>query len=242
MTDLRGGGTLHVVGMGPGDPELLTLKAARVLAAAPVVAFFAKRGEPGHARTIAAGHLRAGAEELRLDYPMTTELAASDPAYGAALAGCYARAATMLGARLAAGQDVALLCEGDPLFYGSAIHLIERLAAAHPIAVIPGVSGMSGAWSAAGLPMVRGDAALAVLPATLPEDALAARLAGRDAAVILKLGRNLPRVRAALARAGRTARALYVERGTMAAERILPLAALDDEAAPYFSLVLVPAG
>ncbi len=233
-------GTLHVVGVGPGDPELLTLKAVRVLAAAPVVAYCAKRGAPGHARGIAAGHFRADAEEMRLDYPLTTELPVPDPAYGAALARFYTESARRLAARLDAGQDVALLCEGDPLLYGSSIRLIERLGG-HRIVLVPGVTGMSGAWSAAGTPMVRGDGVLAILPGTLPEDALAARLEGCDAAVILKLGRNLPKVRAALARAGRAASAVYVERGTMAGERIMPFAALNGTRAPYFSLVLVPA-
>ncbi len=233
-------GTLHVVGVGPGDPELLTLKAVRILAAAQVVAYCARRGEPGHARSTAAAHFRADVEEMRLDYPLTTELPAADPAYRAALAGFYADAAQNLAMRLNAGENVALLCEGDPLLYGSSIPLIERLGG-HRIVLIPGVTGMSGAWSAAATPMVRGDGVLAVLPGTLAEDALAARLEGRDAAVILKLGRNLPKVRAALARAGRTAGAVYVERGTMAGERILPFAALNGASAPYFSLVLVPA-
>ncbi len=233
-------GTLYVVGVGPGDPELLTLRAVRVIAAATVVAYFAKRGEPGHARGIAAGHFRPDAEEVRLDYPLTTELPAADPAYRAALAGFYVEAARNLAARLDAGQEVALLCEGDPLLYGSSIHLIERLGGRR-IVLVPGVTCMSGAWSAAATPMVRGDGVLAVLPGTLPEDALAARLEGRDAAVILKLGRNLPKVRAVLTRVGRSAGAVYVERGTMAGERVLPFAAIEGTSAPYFSLVLVPA-
>ena len=233
-------GTLHVVGVGPGDPELLTLKAVRVIAAAPVIAYCAKRGEPGHARSIAAGHFRPDAQEVRLDFPLTTERMPADPAYRAALAGFYAEAAQSLAARLDTGLNVALLCEGDPLLYGSSIPLIERLSG-YRIVLIPGVAGMSGAWAAACTPMVRGDGVLTVMPGTLPEDTLAARLEGRDAAVILKLGRNLPKVRAALTRAGRAAGAVYVERGTMAGERVLPFSAVNGASAPYFSLVLVPA-
>lgn len=232
-------GHLAILGMGPGDPELLTLKAARLLAAAQVVAFFAKRGQPGHARRIAEGLLPPACEELRFDYPFTTERAPDDPAYRSALAACYDGASSLLAARLAAGRDVALLCEGDPFFYGSAMYLFDRLAPHHPTLVVPGVTGMSGCWTEAGTPIAQGDDVLTVLPGTLDEAALAARLAAGDAAVIMKVGRNLPKIRAALARAGLLARAVLVERGTMPEARAMPLAEVG-EAAPYFSLVLVP--
>ncbi len=232
-------GTLHCVGMGPGDPELLTLKAARLLATAPVVAFFAKRGRVGHARRIAGPHLNPRAEQLRFEYPYTTELPAHDPRYEAALRAFYEESAATLAGRLAAGSDVALLCEGDPFFYGSAMHLFDRLAAEFPSEVTPGVTGMSGCWAQARLPMTHGDDILTVLPGTLDRDSLAARLAGSDASVIMKVGTNLPKIRAALDRAGLVERAVYVERGTMAGTRSLRLAELDDAPAPYFSLVLV---
>ena len=233
-------GTLHVVGMGPGDPELLTLRAARVLATAAVVAFFAKRGRPGHARTIAGAHLNPAAEELRFEYPYTTEIDVDDPRYEPGIRAFYESAAAIVAARLDAGQDVALLCEGDPFFYGSAMYLFDRLAAQHSTAVIPGITAMSGCWTQAGLPMTHGDDVLTVLPGTMEADALAARLAGTDAAVIMKVGRNLPKIRGALDRAGLTGRAVYVERGTMAGTRHVPVADLPDSPAPYFSLVLVP--
>jgi len=233
-------GTLHVVGMGPGDPELLTLKAARVLAACPVAAFFAKRGRPGHARGIAAPHLRPGVEELRFQYPYTTEIDVDDPRYEPGIRAFYEDCAAGVAARLHAGQDVALLCEGDPFFYGSAMYLFDRLAPAHPTVVVPGVTAMSGCWAQAHLPMTHGDDVLTVLPGTMEAGALAARLAGTDAAVIMKVGRNMPKIRGALDRAGLTGRAMYVERGTMAGTRTVPLAALPDGPAPYFSLVLVP--
>ena len=232
-------GTLHVVGMGPGDPELLTLKAVRVLGDAPVVAFFAKRGRQGHARRIAEGHLAAGAELLRFEYPYTTEIAVEDPRYETALAAFYAASAETLSARLAAGLDVALLCEGDPFFYGSAMHLFDRLAARFPSTVVPGISAMSGCWSQARLPMTHGDDVLTVLPGTMPGPELARRLATTDAAVVMKIGSNLAKVRAALDEAGLTSRATLVERGTMPDARMAPMEQAGD-AAPYFSLVLVP--
>ena len=232
-------GTLHVVGMGPGDPELLTLKAARVLAAAPVVAFFAKRGRQGHARRIADAHIPPGAEQIRFEYPYTTEIAVDDPRYEPALTGFYAASADVLAIRLAAGQDVALLCEGDPFFYGSAMYLFDRLAPRFATQIIPGVTAMSGCWAQAGLPMTHGDDILTVLPGTLDQQALAARLANTDAAVIMKVGSNLGKIRAALDATGLTARATLVERGTMVDQRLVPMADAGS-AAPYFSLVLVP--
>ena len=232
-------GTLFSVGVGPGDPELLTLKAARILAATPAYAFFAKRGRPGHARAIAAAHLPATAEALRFDYPFTTEMPLSDPRYAQQMTAFYEAAATAVGARLDAGTSVAILCEGDPFFYGSAMYLFDRLAPRYPHEVVPGVTGMSGSWTRAGLPMTHGDDVMTILPGTLDAATLAARLAQTDAAVIMKVGRHLPKIRAALHAAGRTD-AVYVERATMPGERIAALASLPDLAAPYFSLILVP--
>jgi precorrin-2/cobalt-factor-2 C20-methyltransferase len=233
-------GTLHALGMGPGDPELVTLKAARILAAAPVVAFFAKRGRPGHARAIAAPLLPAGVEELRLDYPFTTEIALADPRYLAGIGAFYDECAGRIAARLAAGRDVALLCEGDPFFYGSAMYIFDRIGRDFASAVIPGVTGMSGCWARVGVPMLHGDDVLTVLPGTLDEDTLVRRLANTDAAVVMKLGRNLGKVRHAITRAGLLDRAIYAERGTMADETFLALRDRPSDAAPYFSLILIP--
>ena len=233
-------GTLHVVGVGPGDPELMTLKAARVIATSPVVAFFRKRGRLGHARSIAAAHVGAETEELAFEYPFTTELDVRDPRYLAEMGGFYEATARTLATRLDSGRDVALLCEGDPFFYGSAMYLFDRLGADYRSEIVPGVTGMSGCWTRAGLPMTHGDDVLAVLPATMDEDDLVTRLAACDAAVIMKLGRNLPKVRAAVERAGLTERAVYVERGTMADEVVRPLAEVAKDRVPYFALVLIP--
>ncbi len=240
MALTSGTGTLFTVGLGPGDPELMTLKAARIVGSAPVIAYFAKRGRAGHARSIVEGHLRAAVIEERMEYPFTTEVALEDPRYAAEIGTFYEACAARLAARLDAGQDVALLCEGDPFFYGSAMYLFDRLSGEYPSEVVPGVSGMSGCWTQARTPITHGDDVLTVLPGTLDEDALAARLTGCDAAVIMKVGRNLPKIRAALERAGVAGRAIYVERGTMPGERVVKLAELDSAPAPYFSIVLVP--
>jgi precorrin-2/cobalt-factor-2 C20-methyltransferase len=235
-------GTLYTVGVGPGDPELLTLKAVRILGAVPVYAFFAKRGRPGHAAGIARAHLRPDAEALRFDYPFTTEHPPDHPEYRFAIDAFYEQAAGALARRLDAGLDVALLCEGDAFFYGSAMYVFDHLAGRCRHQVIPGVTGMSGGWARAGLPMTQGDDVLSVLPGTLDQAALSDRLAATDAVVIMKVGSHLQKIRAALAAAGRTGEAVYVERATMAEERILRLSELPDDGrkAPYFSLILVP--
>ena len=233
-------GRLYGVGVGPGDPDLLTLKAARIIGSAPVVAFFAKKGRTGNARRIVEGMIGPDAQELRLDYPFTTEIPVSDPRYHPEMAAFYDDAAATIADRLEAGADVAVLCEGDPLFYGSYMYVHDRLADRFDTTVVPGITAMSGCWGRAGTPMTRGDDMLAVLSGTMAEDRLAERLNGADAAVIMKAGRNLKKIRSALDRNGRLDRAVYVERGTMAEERILPLADKSDDNGPYFSLVLVP--
>jgi precorrin-2/cobalt-factor-2 C20-methyltransferase len=227
------------VGVGPGDPELVTLKAVRTLRDADVVAHFAKAGNASHARAIAACHLRPDVTELPLLYPVTTEIPKDAPAYCDKIATFYDVCAAKVAAHLDAQRSVAVVCEGDPLFYGSYMHLHVRLAARYRTEVIAGVTGMSGCWSAAGAPMVQGDDVLTVLPGTLAEAELARRLADADAAVVMKLGRNLPKVRRALALAGRLDGAVYVERGTMADAIVMRLADKRDDCAPYFAIVLV---
>ncbi len=232
-------GTLYGVGVGPGDPELITLKAANILGAARIVAHFRKRGLAGHAWTIASPHLSPAAHELAFEYPVTTEIAFCEDGYIDAISRFYGDASATIRHLLQEGQDVALLCEGDPFFYGSFLHMYERLRGAVPIVVVPGVTGMSGCWTAAAAPIALGDDVLTVLPGTLDGHALAAKLRATDAAVIMKVGNNLPKIREALAAAGRLDDAVYVERGTMSGERVAPLSEANG-AAPYFSIVLVP--
>jgi precorrin-2/cobalt-factor-2 C20-methyltransferase len=233
-------GKLIGVGVGPGDPELLTLKAMCALGEADVIAHFAKAGNESHSRAIAARHLRAGIAELALLYPVTTELPKCSAGYRDAIRDFYDDAAEQIATHLEAGSVVAVICEGDPLFYGSYMHLHARLAQRFPTEIVAGISGMSGCWSAAGMPIAQGDDVFTVLPATLPESELSRRLAEADAAVVMKVGRNLPKLRRALATSGRLPRAIYVERGTTAEEKMIPLAAKLDDEAPYFAVVLVP--
>jgi precorrin-2/cobalt-factor-2 C20-methyltransferase len=233
-------GRLLGVGVGPGDPELVTLKAMRALRDADLVVHFAKNGSASHARTIAADHLQPGVAELPLFYPLTREVPRASCTYRDALRHFYDDAAARLAAQLDAGRTVAVICEGDPLFYGSYMHLHVRLAARYPTEVIAGVTGMSGCWSAAATPIAQGDDVFMVLPATLSEADIERRLSDADAAVVMKLGPHLPKIRGVLARLGRLERAIYVERGSSKGSVMMRLADKADDAAPYFAIVLVP--
>ena len=237
---MTGSGTLFGVGVGPGDPELMTLKAARILSRTPVVAYFHKRGRLGHAHAIAHAQFTALTQQMPLEYPLTTEVPFEDDAYTSALTGFYDLSSDRIAGALTAGRDVALLCEGDPFFYGSFMHIYHRLSGRHPIEVVPGITGMSACWTRAGTPITYGDDVLQVLPGTLSHEMLLARMRVADALVIMKLGRNFAKVRAALAEAGLAERAIYVERGSMPGEVILPLKDKTGDTAPYFAMILVP--
>lgn len=233
-------GTLYGVGVGPGDVRYMTLRAAALVHAVDTVAFFAKRGHDGNARRIVAPLMADGRRELRLEYPVTDEIPAADPAYRRAIADFYATSSDALAAELQAGRSVGLLAEGDPFFYGSFMHMWRRLHERFPVEVVPGVTGMSGCWTRANTPITWGDDVLTVMPGTLTEDALVERLLRSDASVIMKIGRNFAKVKRAVDAAGLTSRAVYVERGTMQAERVLPLAEQNGEIGPYFAMVLIP--
>lgn len=229
-------GMIHCIGLGPGDPELMSLRAHRLLTGAKVVAYFRKAGRPGQARRMVEGLIPAGAEEWPMEYPVTTEIPLDDPAYNAALAPFYDYWAERLCQAAEAG-DVVVLCEGDPFFYGSFMHLHTRLPSER-VAVVPGIPGMAGCWTATGMPITWGDDVLTVLPATLPQAELTRRIADTDALVVMKIGRNLAKLRAALEQAGRLADAWLVEHGTMPAERVRRLVDVDGDV-PYFSIALV---
>lgn len=234
------GGMLYGVGVGPGEAEYLTLRAREVIEKADLVAYFRKRASAGLARTIIAPFLRPGQAERALIYPVTTEAPVGEAGYDGPMHAFYEDCAAGLSAELSAGRSVALIAEGDPMFYGSFMHLWRRLSVGHRVEIVPGVTGMSGAAARAGIGLAWGDDALTILPGTLPEAELARRLALADGVVVMKIGRHLAKVRRALLSAGMADRAVYVERATMAGEVIVPLAGKIDDDAPYFSMILVP--
>jgi precorrin-2 C20-methyltransferase / precorrin-3B C17-methyltransferase len=233
-------GRLYGVGLGPGDPELVTVKAARLIGAADVVAFHAARHGRSVARGLAATYLREGQIEELLVYPVTTETTDHPGGYQGAIDEFYESAAARLAAHLDAGRDVVVLAEGDPFFYGSYMHMHKRLAHRYPTEVVPGVTSVSGASAAVGRPLVERDEVLTVLPGTLGADELTEWLATTDSAAVMKLGRTFPEVREAFDRAGVLDRALYVERATTDRQRTMPLADVDPATVPYFSLALLP--
>jgi len=240
--DTRGSATgrLYGVGVGPGDPELLTLKAARLIRSAAVVAFHAGRGKESNARLIAADIIPSDAVEERLEYPVTTGVADHPGGYAGAIADFYERSAQRLSDHLAAGRDVVLLSEGDPLFYGSFMYMHDRLSGRFETEIVPGIPAFAAATATAATPLVRQTDVLTVLPGTLPEPELARRLADTDGAIIMKLGRNFPAVRRALEAAGRLDGAVYVERASTATEQFHAVEDVDPATVPYFSLIVVP--
>ncbi|WP_156296891.1 precorrin-2 C(20)-methyltransferase [Mycobacterium paragordonae] len=239
MTGTHRAGRLYGVGVGPGDPELITRKAARIIGEADVVAYHAGVHKPSYARSIAADLIRDDAIEEELRYPVTTGRTDHPGGYAGALADFYEESATRLSAHLEAGLSVALLAEGDPLFYGSYMYMHDRLSCRFETEVIPGLPAFTAATAATASPLVRQTDVLTVLPATLPEPELARRLADTDAAIIMKLGRTFPAVRRALAAAGRLDHAVYIERASHVEQRWLPVADVEENSVPYLSLIVV---
>lgn len=231
-------GRVICTGLGPGDPDLMSVRAHRLVTGASQIAYFRKLGRPGQARRIVDGLLREGCVEYPMEYPVTTELPFESPEYDAALSGFYDEWAGRL-TLLATEADVIVLCEGDPFFYGSFMHLYSRLDSAVEVEIVPGITGMSGCWTATGQPITWGDDILTVLMGTLPEADLVAHMTAADALVIMKTGRNLPKIRRALASAGRLEAAWLIEAGTMPGQRVQRLVESAESECPYFTIVLV---
>ena len=230
-------GKVICAGLGPGDPDLMSVRSHRMISGARHIAYFRKAGRKGQARAIVEGMLAEGVTEHAMEYPVTTEIHFSDPEYNRVLAAFYDQWADTL-AEIAQTEDVVVLCEGDPFLYGSYMHLYTRLQGRAEQEIIPGITGMSGCWTASGQPITWGDDVLTVAMATLSEDELAKRAAETDALVVMKIGRNLPKLRRALKRAGRADDAWLVERGTMPGQTVQKLSEIEGEV-PYFSIVLV---
>ncbi|MBD0021425.1 precorrin-2 C(20)-methyltransferase [Gordonia pseudamarae] len=239
---MSGNGKLWGVGLGPGDSELVTIKAARLIGAAPVIAYHCARHGNSIARSVAEPYLRAGQIEERLMYPVTTETTDHPRGYAGALADFYTESAQRLAEHLRAGRDVVLLAEGDPLFFSSYMHMHKRLATDFAAEIIPGVTSVSAASAAMAIPLVEGEETLTVIPGTLSQVDLTARFRSADAFAVMKLGRTFTTVRASLEESGRLEEAWYVERASTASQRVLPAADVDPAQVPYFSMIVVPGG
>lgn len=226
-------GTLYGVGLGPGAPDLVTLRAARLIESADVVAYPTLAGADSFARAIAADLIAKDAQEIIMDVPMSVERAPAQAAYD--------KGAAEIAAALDAGRDVVCLCEGDPFFYGSFMYLFARLSDRYRVEVVPGVTSITACAASAGLPLAARNERLTVLPGPLPEAELRARIDGAESVVIMKVGRHLAKIRAVIDDLGLTASAVYVERATLPQEVVLPLAEAPKKA-PYFSMILLTKG
>lgn len=224
-------GRLYGLGVGPGDPELLTLKAFRLLQAAPVVAYPAPESGDSFARAIVRAFLEPRQAEIAIRFPMRP---------GPVPEAVYDGAAAAIAAALDRGNDVAYLCQGDPLFYGSFAGVLHRLASRYPVEIVPGVSSLTACAGVAALPLAQRDETLSVIPAALPEEALSARLVAAENTAVIKLGRHFAKLRLIAERLGRLDGALYVERASLPGQRIAPLATIDPDSVPYFATALFP--
>ncbi len=230
-------GKVICTGLGPGDPDLMSVRSDRLIRGTRHLAYFRKAGRKGQARQIVEGMLREDVTEHAMEYPVTTEISFKDPEYNRILSEFYDDWTDRLEA-LAATDDVIVLCEGDPFFYGSFMHLHSRLQGRVEVEIVPGITGMSGCWTATDLPITWGDDVLTVAMATLPEDELVRRLKDTDAAVVMKIGRNLPKLKRALEAAGRLHDAWLVEKGTMPGQTVQKLTEFAGET-PYFAICLL---
>lgn len=233
-------GRLLGLGVGPGDPELITVKALRLLRAAPVIGYLSAKGKKSNAFSIIEAHVRPEQVLLPLIYPVTTEHLPAPMSYEKVIADFYDESAREVARHLDAGSDVAVICEGDPFFYGSFMYLHDRLADRYATDVVPGVCSIVACASVLSAPLVYRNQSLSILSGVLPEEELATRLSQVDAAAIMKLGTNFEKVRRVIQRLGLADRALYVERATMASQRTLPFAEIKAETVPYFSMILIP--
>lgn len=230
---VAGSGVLYGVGLGPGDPDLMTLRAHRLIAEAKVVAYPCLAGGESFARSIAAAVIPSAAREIVMDVPMTTERGPAQAAYDLG--------AKAIAAELSAGCDVVCLCEGDPFFYGSFMYLFARLSQRFRVEVVPGVTSVTACAARAGMPLAARNERVTILPGPLPESELRARIEGADSVAIMKVGRHLGKIRAVIDDLGLTKQAVYVERASLPEEVVCPLSDAP-ETAPYFSMILLIKG
>jgi precorrin-2/cobalt-factor-2 C20-methyltransferase len=232
-------GTIYGIGLGPGDQELMSVKTDRLLRNAKHVAFFRKAGRKGQARQIVEGMIPEGAIEFPMEYPVTTEIPLSDPRYNEILSAFYKEVTDHLIALVQSGQDVVVLCEGDPFFYGSFMHIYARVKDVVAVEVVPAITGMSGAWTATGAPITWGDDVLTVIMGTHSEEKLVEHIALTDALVIMKIGTNFDKVVRALKAGGKYDDAYLVQFATMPNQTVCKLSEMTDKVTPYFSIIIV---
>ena len=232
-------GRIYGVGLGPGATDLLSVRADKLVREARHIAFFRKAGRAGLARQIVSSLLSEDVIEFPMEYPITTEIPLSDPRYNEILSDFYTKCCAHISSLSLAGEDVIILCEGDPFFYGSFMHIYSRVKDTLPVEVVPAITGMSAAWTATNIPISWGDDILTILTGTLDVAILENQLQDTNAAVIMKIGRNLPKIKQALKITGRLEDAFIVEYAAMAEQKVQPLSNYKAENAPYFSIIIL---
>ena len=232
-------GKIYGVGVGPGAVDLLSVRAEKLVREAKYIAFFRKAGRAGHARQIASTLLSKDVIELVMEYPITTEIPLSDKRYSEVLSEFYKKYSNKIISLSQTGIDLVILCEGDPFFYGSFMHIYSRVKDKCPVEVVPAITGMSAAWTATDTPITWGDDILTVLMGTLDKTTLENQLQDTNAAIIMKIGRNLPKIKKALERTGRFYDAFIVEYAAMDKQTVQRLSDYNTENAPYFSIIIL---
>ena len=232
-------GKIYGVGVGPGAVDLLSVRADKLVREAKYIAFFRKAGRAGHARQIASTLLSKDVIELAMEYPITTEIPLSDQRYSEVLSEFYKKYSNKIISLSQTGIDLVILCEGDPFFYGSFMHIYSRVKDKCPVEVVPAITGMSAAWTATDIPITWGDDILTILMGTLDKTTLENQLQNTNAAIIMKIGRNLPKIKKALERTGRFYDAFIVEYAAMDKQTVQRLSDYNTENAPYFSIIIL---
>ena len=232
-------GKIYGVGVGPGAVDLLSVRADKLVREAKYIAFFRKAGRAGHARQIASTLLSKDVIELAMEYPITTEIPLSDQRYSEVLSDFYKKYSNKILSLSQTGIDLVILCEGDPFFYGSFMHIYSRVKDKCPVEVVPAITGMSAAWTATDIPITWGDDILTVLMGTLDKTTLENQLQNTNAAIIMKIGRNMPKIKKVLERTGRFYDAFIVEYAAMDKQTVQRLSDYNTENAPYFSIIIL---
>ena len=232
-------GKIYGVGVGPGAVDLLSVRAEKLVREAKYIAFFRKAGRAGHARQIVSTLLSKDVIELAMEYPITTEIPLSDQRYSEVLSEFYKKYSNKIISLSQTGIDLVILCEGDPFFYGSFMHIYSRVKDKCPVEVVPAITGMSAAWTATDIPITWGDDILTVLMGTLDQTTLENQLQDTNAAIIMKIGHNLPKIKKALERTGRFYDAFIVEYAAMDKQTVQRLSDYNTENAPYFSIIIL---
>ena len=232
-------GKIYGIGLGPGDPALITLKSANLIKSSDYIFFFKKKNSESRAFSIVKEIIKDNAFKIALEFPITTEIDSMRKEYKNIMKNFYEQCVIKIDNILKKSRDICLLCEGDPFFYGSFIHIFQRLKERFDIEIVPGVTGMSGAWSSSKIPLVSGNEILTIIMGTLDEAKLKIQIKKSDVLVIMKIGKNFKKIFKVLKEQNLLNKAYLISNATTKKEKIYKLNAINDEIVPYFSIILL---